>query len=132
MHMSFSRSQAAVMQWPPKTWVVLLLACYFALALYGLRHQDYTYDETDHLQYGVNILHGNPDRFDDSKMPLSAWNALPGRIAEALPEGGLRSALSSLLAARIPTILAALLLGLLIYRWARELYGEKAGLLALG
>jgi 4-amino-4-deoxy-L-arabinose transferase-like glycosyltransferase len=132
MHMSFRQVQAAVTQWPPKIWVALLLACYFALALYGLRHQDYTYDEADHLQYGVNILHGNSDRFDDSKMPLSAWNALPGRIAGALPEGGLRSALSGLPAARIPTILAALLLGLLIYRWARELYGGKAGLLALG
>lgn len=119
------------LNWRPGTWVVLLLASYFAVAVASLEHFGVTYDEEDHLRYGVNILHGDADRFDDSKMPVSAWNALPGRLAGFLPEGALRDALASLSAARIPTILAALLLGFLVYRWARELYGDKAGLLAL-
>jgi 4-amino-4-deoxy-L-arabinose transferase-like glycosyltransferase len=110
----------------------LLLACYFAVAVASLVDLGFTYDEQDHLQYGLNILHGDADRFDDSKMPISAWNALPWRLAELLPEGGLRDALASPLAARIPTLLAALLLGLLVYGWGRELYGDSAGLLALG
>jgi hypothetical protein len=118
-------------KWPQKVFVVLLLTFFFAIALGDLHRMGLTYDEADHLQYGVNMLHGNPDRFDDSKMPVSAWNALPGRIAEWLPEGRLREALAGLFAARVPTVLAALLLGLLIFRWARELYGDKAGLLAL-
>jgi hypothetical protein len=116
---------------PQKLFVALLLAIFLAVALSSLVNKGYTYDEEDHLRYGVNITHGNADRFDDSKMPVSAWNALPWRIAEWLPEGQFREALSGLFAARVPTVLAALLLGLLIYSWARELYGNKAGLLAL-
>jgi 4-amino-4-deoxy-L-arabinose transferase-like glycosyltransferase len=119
-------------RWPQRAQVALLLTIFSAMALIGLQHKGYTYDEQDHLRYGVNILHGDADRFDDSKMPVSAWNALPWLVAEWLPEGRLGEALSGLFAARVPTVLAALLLGLLIYRWARELYGNKAGLLALG
>ena len=33
--------------------------------------------------------------------------------------------------ARLPMVLIALLLGVYLYKWAKELYGEKAGLLAL-
>ncbi|HEX5126652.1 MAG TPA: glycosyltransferase family 39 protein [Rhodocyclaceae bacterium] len=116
---------------PQKTLVALLLALFFVLALGGLHHMGLTYDEADHLRYGVNILHGDADRFDDSKMPVSAWNALPGLIAEHMSEGPVRDALAGTFASRVPTVLAALLLGLLVYRWARELYGDKAGLLAL-
>jgi hypothetical protein len=119
------------LQWPQKIRVAVLLALYFAVALGSIVHTNWVYDESDHLQYGLNILHGNPDRFDDSKMPVSTLNGLPWVLAEHLPEGRLRDALSSLFAARVPTVLAALLLGLLIYCWARELYGARAGLLAL-
>jgi hypothetical protein len=116
---------------PVKIWVAVLLATYFAVAVGSIVHTNWVYDESDHLQYGINLLHGNADRFDDSKMPISAWNALPGRLAEMLPEGELRNALSGLIAIRIPTILGALLLGLVVFCWARELYGNQAGLLAL-
>ncbi len=34
--------------------------------------------------------------------------------------------------ARLPTLLLALLLGYFVYRWAKELYGGNAGLMALG
>jgi Dolichyl-phosphate-mannose-protein mannosyltransferase len=34
--------------------------------------------------------------------------------------------------ARLPVLLLALLLGYFVYRWARELYGDTAGLVALG
>jgi 4-amino-4-deoxy-L-arabinose transferase-like glycosyltransferase len=108
-----------------------LLTAFLVLALASVREKTLTYDEPDHLRYGLQILHGDADRFDDSKMPVSALNALPWRLAEALPEGRVRAALSGVFAARVPTILAALLLGLLVHRWARELYGDGAGLFAL-
>jgi hypothetical protein len=111
--------------------VTSLFALFLLMALAGLPHKGFTYDEEDHLLYGFNILRGHADRFDDSKMPVSALNALPGWLAEQLPEGRTRQALTGLFAARVPTVLAALLLGLVIYRWARELYGTQAGLLAL-
>jgi hypothetical protein len=117
---------------PVKAWLALLLAFYFVMAVTSLIHSEGTYDEGAHLEYGFNILNGNAERFDDSKMPVSVWNAWPRWLAEnLLQEGKLRDALQEHNVARVPTILAALLLGLLIFRWARELYGEKAALLAL-
>ncbi len=116
---------------PQKVLVALLLGLFLAVALGSLPHKGPTYDEEDHLRYGLNILHGDADRFDDSKMPVLAWNALPWRLAKRLPEGRARESLAGLFAARVPTVLAALVLALLVYGWARQLYGAKAGLLAL-
>jgi hypothetical protein len=109
----------------------LLLGALFALDLACLPRLSPTYDEPGHFQYGYNLLHGYTERFDDSKMPASAANALPLALAERLPPNALRRALASLEAARLPTVVAALLLALLAYRWAGELYGGGAALLAL-
>ncbi len=108
-----------------------ILALLFALDFACLPRLSLTYDEPGHLQYGSNVLHGDSERFDDSKMPVSAANALPGFVAEHLPAGALRRALASPTAARLPTALAGLLLAWLVYRWAGELYGGAAALLAL-
>ena len=46
-----------------------------------------TFDEPDYVLYGLNVLHGKPDRFKnmlDSKMPASALNALPVMAADYL------------------------------------------------
>jgi 4-amino-4-deoxy-L-arabinose transferase-like glycosyltransferase len=64
-------------------------------------------------------------------MPVSALNALPGALARALPAGPPRAALASALAARVPTMLASVALAWLVWRWARRLWGERGGLLAL-
>jgi hypothetical protein len=111
--------------------VALLLALLFALEVTSIRGKDLTYDAPDHLRYGQRIVHGDATRFDDSKMPVSAWNALPGRIAEALGPGPLRDHLASPAAARYPTMLASLLLAWLVFRWSRQLFGVAAGLLSL-
>jgi hypothetical protein len=118
---------------PVTAWVALLLTFYFVMAATSLIHFDGTYDEGGHWEYGFNILNGNAERFDDSKMPVSTWNAWPRWLGvKFFAEGSrLRETLTSLNMGRVPTILAALLLGLLIFRWARELYGDRAGLLAL-
>ena len=108
-----------------------LLALHFALGLGSLWDMSQTYDEPKHLQYGMSLLHGDARRFDDSKMPATALNALPGRIAEELPAGALATTLAGARAARTVTLLASLLLALLVRRWAEELYGPAAGLLAL-
>ena len=117
--------------WGVPAAVALLLAVLFGLEATSIRGKDLTYDAPDHLRYGQRIVHGDATRFDDSKMPVSAWNALPGRIAEELEPGALRAFLASPAAARYPTMLASLLLAGLVFRWSRELYGAAAGLLAL-
>lgn len=108
-----------------------LLAALFVLQATSLRHKSLTYDAPDHLRYGLQILHGDATRFDDSKMPVSAWNALPARIGELLEPGRLRGFLERPGTARYPTILASLALAWLVFRWSRELYGLGAAFLSL-
>ncbi len=108
-----------------------LLLVQLALALASAVHLSTTYDEPGHLRYGRQLLRGDAHRFDDSKMPVSALNALPGAIAHALPAGGLRSALASAFAARLPTVLAMLGLSALVWWWSRRLWGERGALLSL-
>ncbi len=114
--------------------VLLLLAGLFVLEAASIRGKSLTYDAPDHLRYGLGILHGDATRFDDSKMPISAWNALPKRFAEELGpagSGSLRDFLAADGTARYPTILAFLLLAWLVFRWSRQLYGVAAGFLSL-
>jgi hypothetical protein len=72
------RPQAPIAD-PRARWlVVLLLAVLFALEVASMQRLTVTYDEWAHLRYGQNILNLDSTRFDDSKMPFSALNALPG------------------------------------------------------
>lgn len=109
-----------------------LLLLQLALLLGGLAKKTPTADEPAHLRYGRQVLGGDAERFDDSKMPVSALNALPARVAEGLPVGSpARRALGGLLAQRLATVVGSLLLALVVFAWARELYGPAAGLLGL-
>ena len=98
-----------------------------------------TTDEVLHIGYGIRILHFQPDHMlnglADSQMPISALNALPQVIAETLEQHHELPRIAAILdlhfrLARIPTILATLLLDLLVYLWAFELYGEAPALAA--
>lgn len=109
----------------------LMLTIFLLINLTSAWNLTLTYDEPEHLRYGKQILALNSDRFDDSKMPFSALNALPGRLAEYLPGGWLHSALGATITARLATVLFSALVGVLVFRWARELYGEVPALFAL-
>lgn len=97
-----------------------------------------TTDEPHHLLYGRQILHLEADRripyYCDSQMPISVLNAAPQVIGDYLESHhqllSVASVLSRYKAARIPTILATLLLALLVYFWALGLYGEGPALAA--
>jgi len=97
-----------------------------------------TSDEAHHVDYGVRVLHFQPDRqlggICDSQMPVSALNALPQTIGAKMLEHGFLPSVSKILIraelARLPTILATLCLDLLVFLWACDLYGEAAGLAA--
>ncbi len=115
--------------WPAALFA--LLAALFVIQATSLRGKSLTYDAPDHLRYGLQILHGDATRFDDSKMPVSAWNALPARIGEGLEPGRLRAFLEAPGTARYSTILASLALAWLVFRWSRELYGLGAAFLSL-
>lgn len=90
-----------------------------------------TADEPYHLRYGENILGLNAKRFDDSKMPISALNAVPGKLADHVPPGGLRQFMSSLFAARLVTIMFSACVAYLVFHWSRLLGGFFAGMASL-
>ena len=98
-----------------------------------------TTDEPLHVGYGVAVLKGLPERDPasfrfDSQMPVSVLNALPRAIGKLLRmrrlAEWLAERLSGLRAARVPTVLAAFGLCLLIYAYAESLYGRAGALFA--
>ena len=70
-------------------------------------------------------------RDNTSKMPLSALNALPAWIAPVFGSGALRNRPDAIELGRYVTVICALHLAWVVFRWSRELYGPAAGLLAL-
>lgn len=112
----------------------LLLALCVFFVVFGILSvwgKNLTTDESRHYQYGVNILDGNAERFDDSKMPFSVLNALPGKIAAGLPDGPIKTALGQFLTARLMTILFSVGVALLVFAWTRSLYGVVPAFFAL-
>jgi len=114
-----------------RTVVLALLGLFLLNCVFSVVGKTQTYDEPYHLAYGLDILSGNSTRFDDSKMPFSAFNALPERIASLLPVNSLSKALSKLFYARLVTILFSILVAFLVFYWSRSLYGFLPALLSL-
>lgn len=116
------------------SWLVaFMLITFFLLnSAFSIVGKSLTYDEPYHYKYGVNILDGNSTRFDDSKMPLSAWNALPAKIASFLPEGTLKINLEKMVTARLMTTIFSALIALFVFYWSRELYGVIPAYISTG
>lgn len=108
-----------------------LAAIFLFLTTGSIAHKTLTYDEPQHYRYGVQILNLNSDRFDDSKMPFSALNALASKIADRVLGERLTDPLQIMNAGRIATIFFSLALAFLVYIWANELYGKWVGLIAM-
>ena len=132
---------------------LLLLAVFAILCVHGLRWDTPTVDEFAHLPSGWYTL--KTGRFDLfplnpplvkvlSALPLLALN--PRLVPEARIENTgwypwlygtdfmeLNREIYDriFLLGRLPVLLLGLSLGWLVFRWARELYGDEAGLVAL-
>jgi 4-amino-4-deoxy-L-arabinose transferase-like glycosyltransferase len=96
-----------------------------------------TLDEGAHIEYGRSVLHGRPVRErmnSDSKMPISALNALPQFVAEKLEDHRLVPGTATLLhrwkLARVASVASLLALNILVAWWASTLYGPAAGIAA--
>lgn len=109
----------------------VLVAAVVVLGARAGRHAGLTYDEPTHFRYGSNILNGDATRFVDGTMPFSALNALPRSAGSLLPGGAWRSYLGRVETGRWVTIIFSALIACLVYGWARQLYGARAGLLSL-
>jgi len=110
-----------------------LLALFAWRELAAMRADGPTVDERAHLAYGERgLARGAFDRESpmlNSKMPVSVLNALPVTAAARL--GVSVDAPRRLWLGRLPTVALGLLLGWLVFHWARELFGVRGGLLGL-
>lgn len=107
-----------------------ILVAHMAVAALSARGQSLTYDESSHFRYGMQILEGNSDRFDDSKMPISALNAFPVVVALRVWPEALDGSWQPERIGRITTILFSGAVGLILFLWSREWYGGAAGVAA--
>ena len=110
---------------------VALLGIMFFLMIGNQLHKPLAYDEFFNLRYGYRFLTQGPLAVTDGqRSPIYIFNALP-----CLPYGCELSILQenemARFIVRLPTIIFALLLGIMIYRWTKELYGNRAALFSL-
>ncbi len=131
--------------------LVALLVLHAALVLWGIARNSVTYDENYHLPSGVLIAARRDFHISTVNPPLvKTLCALPALAAGArLPADSALATNNQQMvgysfmrenadryvrvfdAARLPVLALSLLLGLLVWRWARRLYGPAGGLLAL-
>ncbi len=117
--------------------VLSLFAVYLVNGLIAIQKNSVTYDEMDHWSYGKRILKMQPQKiypFDDaSAMPISGLNAIPRAVEQLLNPDLLKTdgGFSDIMHGRYVTLFICLLTGLFIYRWAKELFGERGGLFSL-
>jgi hypothetical protein len=110
-------------------WLIVILFIVFVSVV--AQEKSLMADEAKHYKYGMNILNGDSDRFDDSKMPVSALNALPAKLASFLPKGLLKVYLEKIFVARFVTILFSALAACMVFHWSRKLYGFIPALISL-
>ena len=132
-------------------WAILLLALHAGLALWGAVRNSVTFDENFHLPSGVLIARHGELRVSAVNPPLvkalCGWAALAagariptaeamgdgeqGRVGEAFMRANADRYHRVFVAARTVVIGLSLLLGLVVWRWARRRFGPRGGLLAL-
>jgi 4-amino-4-deoxy-L-arabinose transferase-like glycosyltransferase len=87
-----------------------------------------TFDESGHVEFGRSVLERRAAADPMQKMAISLINALP---VHWLGMVGVRPSDETLVfLSRLPTVLAALVLGALVFAWSTRLYGPLGGLLS--
>jgi hypothetical protein len=134
-----------------RLWVGLLLVLHAALAVWGAARNSVTFDENFHVPSGVLIAAAGEFRVSAVNPPLVkalggaaalvAGARLPsaeamgdgeqGRVGEAFMRANADRYHRVFFAARLVVIALSVLLGWIVWRWARRLYGARGGLFAL-
>lgn len=117
---------------------LLIGVLYLLLAIASVVNDDITYDEQDHLNYGVSILKGvssrqQPGADFNTTMPVSALNAIP-RATEQLFNADMHrldGGISDTKNGRYITIIVTLLLLGYVYVFAKNIAGSVAGCWAM-
>lgn len=113
-----------------------IILFYLVNSIWYLQSQSITSDEGSFLNYAIRYLKGHPERItpvtDNSKMPVSIINTIP-RIIEQLLNQNLKKAdygFSDIIMGRYMTLLVSVSIILLVFSWAKQLYGANSGLFA--
>src|SRR5580765_8892259 len=118
--------------------IVLLFICIFYMisGVCYLRSQSITTDESGFYNYAKRLVKGNPERtdpvIDNSKTPVIVLNLIP-RIVEQLFHPDVHKSdwgTEDIVRGRYITLIISVLVILLVYLWAEQLYGPVAGLFA--
>jgi hypothetical protein len=112
----------------------IIIGAYLANGIFYLNAQSLTSDEAGFYNYAVRFLKGNPERtnpvMDNSKMPVNALNTIPRIVEQHIlnmkpaADGGTHDIMNG----RYVTLFISVLSIGFVFLWAKELYGEKAGL----
>jgi 4-amino-4-deoxy-L-arabinose transferase-like glycosyltransferase len=112
----------------------ILLIVYLVNGIVYLNAQSITFDEGSFYNYAVRLLKGNPNRIypdiDHSKMPVSVFNTIP-RIIESITSSYIEKndwGRSDIIKGRHVTLLLSTLTLMIVFKWAKELFGVGAGL----
>ncbi len=131
---------------------VLFLAIFTAQSAYELRRESCTADEVVHLPAGFSYLKARDFRLNPEHPPLQKvlcalpllwlrpkmdfndpnWGSPVHQEAFGYDFLYANNADQLLTWGRWPTILLGIILGFFVFQWARQLYGNTAGLFALG
>ena len=108
---------------------------YIAAGYYHLKTGDFYFNMTNpplmKLIAATPLLLLNPD-LPEIESPPADWSLIrQWQYSRAFLFGNRVDADRILLFARVPIVLLAAVLGVFVFRWSRELYGESAGLFAL-
>jgi hypothetical protein len=108
------------------------------LAVISVQYDDITYDEPDHLQYGISILRLKSGRHVEGRdfnttMPVTALNALPRAVEQLFNPGMQKSdwGESDIRNGRYISILVSIVLLLYIFLFAKAIAGFAAGCCAM-
>jgi hypothetical protein len=117
--------------------VLLVLGLYCVLQIFCINQLSINYDEPLFAAYGASILKFERQKdivLYESKLPITALNMIP-RAVEQITHPHLKKtwneSLIDIVRGRYISLFVSVLLGLLIFRWARQLYDDKTAFFCL-
>lgn len=116
--------------------LLAFLLLHTATSYYYISHQNITFDEPEYIEYAKKWLHGKPERnrfTDDSKSPIIAICWLPRIVRQVVNpdyhanDYGRKDQEEG----RHIILIFSLITAIYVYRWCKELYGDKGWRLPL-
>ena len=116
---------------------IILFAVYLINGIISIPRNSMVSDEMDNWSYSRRIMKGHPEKvytYDDGPaMAIGILNTIP-RSTEQITHPGLQKTdggISDVMHGRYITLIVSLLIGIYIFKWSKELFGEAAGMFSL-